>query len=63
MTVAVGLLPVTGLTLPFLSMGGTSIWFNAFAMGIVLSVSRNLEERQESSPATYSNQPQVELNV
>jgi cell division protein FtsW len=63
MSVAVGLLPVTGLTLPFLSMGGTSIWFNAFAMGIVLSVSRNLEERQESSPATYSNQPQVELNV
>jgi cell division protein FtsW len=63
MTVAVGLLPVTGLTLPFLSMGGTSIWFNAFAMGIVLSVSRNLEERQESSPATYSNQQQVELNV
>jgi cell division protein FtsW len=63
MTVAVGLLPVTGLTLPFLSMGGTSIWFNAFAIGIVLSVSRNLEERQESSPATYSNQPQVELNV
>lgn len=63
MSVAVGLLPVTGLTLPFLSMGGTSIWFNAFAMGIVLSVSRNLEERHESSPAAYSNQPQVELNV
>jgi len=63
MSVAVGLLPVTGLTLPFLSMGGTSIWFNAFAMGIVLSVSRNLEERQESAPATYSNQPQIELNV
>jgi cell division protein FtsW len=63
MSVAVGLLPVTGLTLPFLSMGGTSIWFNAFAIGIVLSVSRSLEERQESSPATYSHQPQVELNV
>lgn len=44
MAVAVGLLPVTGLTLPFLSMGGTSIWFNSIAIGIILSVSRYVED-------------------
>jgi hypothetical protein len=28
-----------------ISWGGTSIWFNAFAIGIILSVSRHIEER------------------
>jgi cell division protein FtsW len=46
MGVAVGLFPVTGLTLPFLSMGGTSIWFNGIALGIILSVSVNIERRK-----------------
>ncbi len=44
MMVAVGLLPVTGLTLPFVSMGGTSFWFNSIAVGIILSVSRYIKE-------------------
>ena len=44
MGVSVNLLPVTGLTLPFVSMGGSSIWFNGFALGIILSVSRDIEE-------------------
>ena len=47
MGVAVGLLPVTGLTLPFVSMGGTSIWFNGLALGIILSVSVNIEQRKD----------------
>ncbi|MCP4123805.1 MAG: FtsW/RodA/SpoVE family cell cycle protein [Bacteroidetes bacterium] len=47
MGVTVGLLPVTGLTLPFVSMGGTSIWFNGIALGIILSVSVNIEQRNE----------------
>ena len=42
MAVAVNLVPVTGLTLPLISMGGTSIWFTSIAIGIVLSVSRDL---------------------
>ena len=37
---AVGLGPVTGLTLPFISMGGTSQLFAGVALGIILSVSR-----------------------
>jgi cell division protein FtsW len=63
MAVTVGLLPVTGLTLPFVSMGGTSIWFNGFAVGIILSVSRNLEESQQNKSTYSRNAPQLELNV
>lgn len=43
MGVAVGLMPVTGQPLPMVSMGGTSLWFTSIAIGIVLSVSRSLE--------------------
>ncbi len=47
MSVAVGLLPVTGQTLPFLSMGGTSILFTGVALGAILSVSRfNMLEKE-----------------
>jgi len=44
MAVAVGLGPVTGVPLPLVSMGGTSILFTSVALGIILSVSRNIEE-------------------
>ena len=47
MMVAVNILPVTGQTLPLISMGGTSIWFTSIAIGIILSVSREIEESQE----------------
>lgn len=40
MGVAVHLLPNTGLSLPFISLGGTSLLFTSFAMGVILSVSR-----------------------
>ncbi len=46
MAVAVNLLPVTGQTLPFLSMGGSSILFSGVALGIILSVSRQLDETE-----------------
>jgi cell division protein FtsW len=45
MGVAVNLLPVTGQTLPLVSMGGTSIWFTSLAIGIILSVSKELDKR------------------
>lgn len=44
MAVAVGLGPVTGIPLPLVSMGGTSILFTSVAFGIILSVSRSIEE-------------------
>ena len=43
MAVNVNLVPVTGLTLPFLSMGGTSLMFSGIAMGMILSVSKYVE--------------------
>ena len=45
MAVNVGLFPVTGQTLPLISKGGTSIIFTCIAVGIILSVSRNPEDR------------------
>jgi cell division protein FtsW len=44
MAVSVNLLPVTGLTLPLISMGGTSILFTCISLGIILSVSKYVEE-------------------
>ncbi len=49
MAVTVNLLPVTGQPLPMLSMGGTSLWFTGLAIGIILSVSRKIEENQEEN--------------
>lgn len=46
MAVNVHLVPVTGLTLPMVSMGGSSIWFTSIAIGIVLSVSRYVDEME-----------------
>ena len=37
-----GLMPVTGITLPLLSAGGSSIMSNMFAIGLVLDVDREL---------------------
>ena len=42
MAVAVDLFPVTGQTLPLVSMGGTSIILTCIAIGLILSVSRDL---------------------
>jgi len=40
MAVAVGLFPITGQPLPWVSMGGTSLLFTGITFGIILSVSR-----------------------
>ncbi len=47
MGVAVGLLPVTGQPLPFISMGGTSLLFTGSAFGIILSVSKEIDKNKE----------------
>jgi cell division protein FtsW len=47
MGVAVNVFPVTGQTLPFVSMGGTSIMFTSGALGIILSVSRTVQPEKE----------------
>jgi len=49
MAVAVNLLPVTGQPLPLLSMGGTSLWFTSFSIGIVLSVSKEIKSLESNN--------------
>src|SRR4029078_10008796 len=44
MAVSVSLFPVTGVTLPLVSMGGSSFVFTCLAIGIILSVARNVEQ-------------------
>ena len=44
MAVTVNLFPVTGVTLPLVSMGGSSFLFTCLAIGIILSVARNVEQ-------------------
>ncbi len=44
MAVNVNIVPVTGVTLPLVSMGGTSFLFTCFAIGIILSVAKNVEK-------------------
>lgn len=46
MLVNVGLFPVTGQPLPLISKGGTSIIINSVYIGMILSVSRMVDERQ-----------------
>ena len=45
--VVVNLIPNTGVTLPFISYGGTSILFLMFEMGIALSVSKQITLRHD----------------
>ncbi len=57
MAVSVDLVPVTGLTLPLVSMGGTSVLFSSIMIGMILSVSKylettNLEDAIEDNLAT-----------
>lgn len=59
MMVAVNLLPVTGQTLPLISMGGTSIWFTSIAIGIILSVSRELEASKDEIKDELKTQADV----
>lgn len=60
MAVNVHLVPVTGLTLPLVSMGGSSIWFTSIAIGIILSVSRYVDE-MEGKKKAVKEKPQPEV--
>jgi cell division protein FtsW len=58
MAVAVGLGPITGLPLPLLSMGGTSLVFTGISLGIILSVSRG-DHQEETLANTARNKQRL----
>lgn len=63
--VNISLLPATGVTLPFVSMGGSSIIFIAMALGIILSVSRSVQDDElglSPSKENYMDEVEMELN-
>ena len=39
-----GSLPVTGINLPLISAGGSSVFFNLFSLGILLNISRHCHQ-------------------
>ncbi len=55
MAVTVNLFPVTGVTLPLVSMGGSSFLFTCLTIGIILSVSRQVEGVETKN----NNQPEL----
>ena len=59
MAVGVNLTPVTGVTLPLVSMGGSSFLFTCAAIGIILSVARNVEQlegKNEEPPIVHNEE-------
>lgn len=51
----IGLMPLTGITLPFVSFGGTSLLINMASIGLVMSVRLHGREVEENlpTPAAY----------
>ena len=48
--VTLNLSPETGQTLPLISRGGSSVFFTAIALGMILSVSRQNDEKSHIAP-------------
>lgn len=63
MAVNVNLFPVTGVTLPLVSMGGSSFLFTCLSIGIILSVARNVEqlEGKKAQEAAEANKEYDEI--
>ncbi|MEP7322049.1 MAG: FtsW/RodA/SpoVE family cell cycle protein [Saprospiraceae bacterium] len=63
MAVSVNLVPVTGLTLPLVSMGGTSVLFTSVAFGIIMSVSKYIESMQEEQAVPDKELIPIDKNI
>jgi cell division protein FtsW len=60
----IGILPITGVPLPFVSYGGSSLLFSMFGAGLLLNVARQVERaerrRARRAPAGRPAAPLVE---
>lgn len=63
MGVSIGLLPVTGQPLPFVSMGGTSMMATGIIIGMILSVTRNMEMEEEALEAVTITEENQQLTT
>jgi cell division protein FtsW len=54
MGVTLGLLPTKGLTLPFLSYGGTSLLLNMASIGILMNISANINQTTAPKKSHYN---------
>ena len=66
--VAIGLLPTTGIPMPFMSYGGTALMVNAFSTGILLNISRQIPESkrvviEETKDSPQENPPMPSVRV
>ena len=62
--VSTGVLPVTGQPLPWVSLGGTSLFFTAIAFGCVLTVSyQNQINREVQKPPVQVNIPDEDYEI
>ncbi len=64
LAVALAILPTKGLTLPFVSFGGSSLLVNAVAAGILLNISRHTHEPEPPArdPAVDANAADTEVD-
>lgn len=60
MLVAVGIIPVTGQPLPLISKGGTSTLVNCVYIGIILSISKHVNELKKKEQEEEA-QKQLEI--
>ncbi|MEO9020931.1 MAG: putative peptidoglycan glycosyltransferase FtsW [Ginsengibacter sp.] len=61
MAVNVDMFPTTGVTLPLVSMGGSSLLFTCFSIGIILSVARNVEDAEGKNAELATQQTEEEI--
>jgi cell division protein FtsW len=63
MGVNVSLFPNTGVTLPLVSMGGSSFLFTCVSIGIILSVARNVEQLEGRAGEVSEEKNKEESNI
>ena len=62
MLIAVNMFPITGQTLPLISRGGTSVVISCMYIGIILSVSRSVAEKETLVETEVESQPTLHIN-